>query len=289
MRILLLTILSLNICFAQDEPKKINPKDLVDKVNRADLEGDESVEINNLIPTLDMPTIEFEKKVENTANNKPKKVTKNPKISPRPKVKKEKPTKIESKKIVTSKRSMTSKMLKVNDTIVVNNDKVVIFRTAKSEIVKYPYKGQIPLGSFGLKKQNNVYIVTDPKRLREDIKLAESIKNTKPQESIAKTEKTTVDTIDNGIEYSEAQLASRKKVEEKYNNGKKIKKSIMLKNLRVNDMVYIIKELSLVIRKKKSTSGVYKYWLTESLDINNPSVEKIENNQYEIIRSYQAK
>ena len=75
-----------------------------------------------------------------------------------------------------------------------------------------------------------------------------------------------------------------KQVEEKYNNGRPIKKSITLKKLRVDDDIILMNNLQLVQRKNSFSTEKFNYWLSEKLDINSQIVEKISDDKYRVIK-----
>ena len=320
----LMTITMILICgqgFTQSDLDTFDKKDVIEKLDRSDLDmkTNEKVKLDDSILKFEIPKMELDvpikqkpsvkkiaviaKKAQPETNPtvaKPtvssekkevvevKEVTKNQSYN---EIAKEAKANNQKLKVVFAKRPILISQFKKNDKIVMTNDKTFVYRMLSPNIIQYKYFGKMPYASKGLRKNDeNSYYVVDKKLLIADSKITKNapIKPTQVIQPVAKpvakpiAEKQTssVVTTDTSSDIQE----KRKVIEEKYNNGKNIKKSIQLKNLHRNDEIYIVGDIQFVIRD--STSGNKKYWLTEKLDVNNTSVEEFGNNKYRIIRFY---
>jgi hypothetical protein len=279
---------------AQSEPEKIDTKDMVETVDRSDLENDTDTkdELNSMITTFEIPKIEFESK-ENPKKKPTKKKNSNKvkseKIIESTDEKKATVVKLKPKRksaVVIAKFPLTVSQFKRNDKIVLSKGKVYVYRLAKSNIVQYKYKGKLAMNSEGIKKNSeNSYYIIDRNKFIKDIKELKKNKTHKPKKK-KKEKEVKIEKREEDIGVTEEILLKRKKVEDRLNHGKTIKKSLLLKDLRKEDEVYLIGKIQLVIRKNKATSGVKKYWLLEKFDITNKSVIKVSKNKYKINRKY---
>lgn len=321
---IILTIAIIFTCFqgfSQNEPEKFNKKDLIEKMDRSDLEmkSEDEVEIDDAILKFEIPKIKFEKPVKKSQMIS-KKTTKTPKkaangVSSSRKPEKNspvnvKPIKEDKIKVVFAKRPILISQMNKNDKIVITKGKTYVYRLQKdNNIIQYKYNGIIPYESSGLRKNDETsYYVVNKKILIDDYKKLKSNSSrtkTKLRTNKPKTIKSTQSSVvtkpetkklsvkkDKNIDsqlITDALEKHRKIIEDKYNKGKRIKKSIKLKNLHQNDEVYIVGDLQFVSRVSSSSSAKKKYWLTEKLDINNKAVEKIGKNKYKIIRFYKVK
>jgi hypothetical protein len=164
-------------------------------------------------------------------------------------------------------------------------------------IIQYKYFGKLPFQSMGLSKNDeNSYYVIDKDLLLSDIKMLKSKQKPK-QNKKSKIKKPIKPIVDEQAKLEKNPVnrtppddlvTKRKAIEKKYNNGRIIKKSIHLKNLHINDKIYIIGDIEFVIRPIQSTNSKKKYWLDEKLDIENPALEKIGKNSYKVIKFYKT-
>ncbi len=305
--------------FAQSEPDTFNKKDLIEKMDRSDLDmkSGEGVKLDDSILKFEIPKIEFEtsvKKPQVTAKKTtkaPKKVVKTAPPSRKPKKNhpaKVKPVKKDKIKVVFAKRPILIGQINKNDKIVITKGKTYVYRMLKSNIIQYKYSGKIPFDSKGLRKNDETsYYVVDKKLLLDDYKKSRSnstMAKSKPNTNKPKVSKPNQSRVvakpvvkkplikkDKNIDpkvITDELAAQRKIIEDKYNNGKIIKKTIKLKNLHQNDEVYIVGGLQFVFRVSSSSSGKKKFWLLEKLDVTNKSVEEIGKNRYKIVRFYKT-
>lgn len=263
--------------FSQDdEPKAIDPKEMMDKLDRSDIsEDDDNTSVEGMVPDFEIPKIEFNNdvKVEEAKESKGSKDTKASKSE------ESRSTQSKTQKknrVLISNRAITKlSQLKNKDKIVAKDGKILIYRLSKNNIIQYKFKGDFPLDSAGLKKENdNSYYVVDKQLLNggdsASSKLAQSAANS-----------------DEKIEITDELMAARKAIEEKFNSGKEIKRSITLKGLQINDTVYVFEKVQLVTRRSTNIAGLRKYWLTEKLDPTNSSVKELSKNKYQIYKRYQ--
>jgi len=292
-----LLIVSTNICFAQSEPEQIKAKDLLEKIDRSDLEAADS-EIGKIeIPKMEMPKISIDKgkgKGHSKSINKPtkKKVVKSKVARPQNKAATAGKAKT---KVVISKRPIGLNQLKDNDKVVRHKGKTYIYRQKRNVITQYLFNGKLALNSKGLtSKDPNSYYITDKAQLLTDSRLSKKT-NSKSivKNKVASTQKpkvvevasqpetitSTKDTVKNQIK--------RKEIEEKYNRGDPITKNLKLKNLLIDDEIYVFGDLQLVTRRSRNIAGLRKYWLIEKLDINNVAVKNTARNKYQIVKRYQ--
>ncbi len=290
--ILLSSILATSFVFAQNEqPAELDAKDLMEEVNKPDFD-DSDIEINldEFIPKMEMPVLvpQMEAAAESrVATPKPKK-----QVEKKESVKKE-PVRKESNRIVNASTVLNIRQLKTNDLIRIEFSQIKVYRRVKGKIIKYKFRNGLDLSSQGLnKKDETTFYVKDTAALIRDTKSAKE--NKKKQVAVEKqateeaNEETKVEVVEtNSSSDDDTAIAKlRANIEEKLNNGKEIKNEILIKNLRSNDLLYIIGDLVLVTRKNKATSGLKKYWLTEEIDVENESLEKEANNRYKLLRKY---
>jgi len=301
----LITLLS-GMCLAQDEPETFNKKDLIETVDRSELEGsdDSSKSKSNVeIPKFEMPTIEFDEnvkpkkssvdttvKVKKTPSKpsviktgKSKPVVKAPvQAKPKPVVKASVPVKTKPvvKKVIES--ISISDIIK-NDKFVVSKDKISVFRFSNSKNNEYSFSGKLPINSQGLKasKNDSYYVINRFKLIQDFYNLNKSEK-----ETVIKPEKKATQKINPVVKLDAKVISTKKDLENKYNNGNSINKDIELSSLRIDDKIYIVNGLQLVLRQKPHSTAQYKYWLNEKLDINKKAVSKISENLYKIIEDY---
>ncbi len=308
--------------FAQPELDTFDKKDMIEKMDRADLdmESKDDVKIDDSILKFDIPKIEFDVPVKNpkrtvaNTTSKAKKVVKKPAVEAAPvatapvvttPAKKEKP------KVVFARRPISIGQMKKNDKIVLTNGVTYVYRLQKSNVIQFKFNGKIPFDSKGLRKNdetsyyivNKNSLVADYRKLRSSSKKPNNVPQVaavkKPSEvktpakapstKVSSTEAPTAINKDQKPDNQVLQVdvvEKRKAIEEKYNNGRSIKKSIKLRGLRENDEVFIVGGIQFVFRKISSNSVKKKYWLTEKLDIDNKAVKKTGNNKYKIIRFY---
>lgn len=270
-------IISTQLCGAESEPEAINAKDLMDKVDRSEISTeDSSPELDNTIPEFEIPKIEFEQ--TNTTKTKQTKNT----------VAKSTSTK---NNVVFAKRPIGLVQLLRNDKIVLSNAQTYVYRLSNKTITQYKLKDKVPVNSKGLKKSSkNSFYVVNVSLLKKDAKNLDNnnkpkvTKATKPKINTPKVELADKAPIQQKPDSDIA--AKRKLLEGKLNHGKSISKTIKLKSLQTNDEIVISGGVQLVIRKKKSTSGVKKYWLIEKLDLNNDAVVEKSKNVYKLIKPY---
>jgi len=311
--VLLISLSSIGL--SQSDPDTFDKNDIIEKVDRSELESSDeenSPDTNNIIPKFEMPEIEFdtgiivekksEKSVTKNTQKENKKGTKTTAV---------KKSNAKKPKVVFARRPISISQIKKNDKILVKDGKTFIYRLVKANIIRYKYFGKLPLDSSGLKAsgRNGYYVIDkvtfakDATALKEKLKkkipnrvaskpkqktknISANVSTSKPEIKNTNTEKiiskpeTTI--VSGDVE------SKRKIIEKRLNNGRTIKNNMLLSNLKVNDEVYFINSIQLVIRKKKSTSGTKKYWLIEKLDTNNRYVEKVANNRYKILAHYKA-
>ncbi len=302
--------------FTQSEPDAFNKKDLIEKMDRADLDmnSEEKVKIDDSILKFEIPKIEFAAPVKKSqasakkANTSTKKVVKEAttvtKKTNKTSSVKTSPVEKDKIKVSFAKRPILISQMKKNDKIVITKGKTYVYRMLKTSIIQYKYNGKIPFDSKGLRKNDETsYYIVDKKLLLEDYKKSRS--NTDKSKTKSKTKKPPRTSVprrtgpkktspkkDKKLDVqsiSDDVASKRKIIEDKYNNGKKIKKTIGLKNLHQNDEVYIVGDIQFVFRVSSSSSGKKKFWLIEKLDINNEAVQKIGKNKYKIIKFYKTK
>ena len=294
-----LLIISINVCYAQSEPEQIKAKDLLEKIDRSDLEGTDS-EIGKIeIPKMEIPQINIDK-----GNPKPiKKSTKNKVVKRGTRQRNTKSKTIAQSqdkvnvvekaktKVVISKRPLGLNQLKDNDKVVIHKGKTYIYRQKNNVITQYLFNGKLALSSKGLtNKGPDNYYITDKTQLLADsrstkkarsnkTKVKKIVSSQKPQAINKPVVKTSVeDTIKN--------KTKREEIEGKYNRGDPITKSLKLKNLLIDDEIYVFGDLQLVTRRSRNIAGLRKYWLVEKLDISNEAVKNIAKNKYQIVKRY---
>ena len=283
-----------SVAIAQSDVKKLDTKDLVDKVERPEIDQDTTIEIETEMAEFEIPTIDVENDVvkdtvvtkEKIKRKKTTSATKKPtrKVKTKKVVKKQTIKANNKRKLITSNRPLLLSKVKELDKIVFENSKRFILRKTKTKIIKYPYNNAIPVDSASLKvnADGSFYVINKAKFIADSKALKTN------NDGHSKIVKTTKNSQELDITVSSEDRLIRNSIEEKYNYGKKIKKEIVLKNLKTNDDVYIVKGVQFVFRKKKATSGINKYWLTEKMNTENSSVRKISKNKYKIIKAYQT-
>ncbi len=273
-------------CLAQSEPKAINTKDMIEKLDRSELETGHVEDNIDIMPEFEIPKIEFEA-------NQPKTVSK-PKMANKEKTA-AKSTTVSKSKVVISNKTIKLMQLNKNDKIVINKGKTYIYRLLKTKIIQYKYNEKLPLDSTGLRASgNNSYYVVNKIQLVKDAKKINSVakKSTKSKRTsnkrkrVASTSTKKPVAVDAYVVTADM-AAKRKEIEEKYNGGKPIKKNLKLKDLLINDDVYIFGDIQLIARRGKNVAGQRKYWLIEKLDTKNSSVKEIATNKYNINKRYQ--
>lgn len=293
----ILLISSIGIVCAQSEPEAVNTKDLNEKINRSDILTDDvnGSKMNNLMPTMEMPLIEFNEKPVVSKNTQTEKSVNKPveklatKVEPKSElVKTSKPKK---QSVVFAKRPISINQLYNNDKIVINKGKTYVYRQTKSNIMQYKFKGKLPLDSLGLKPSGaNSYYVINKGLVAKDAKSTpKKVSKTTKTKTVAKKKETVAKKVvkaDLNDAITSEVMSKRKLIENKHNNGKEITESIKLNNLRVNDKIYLIDGLQFVIRKSRNTSGVKKYWLIESINTNSRSLKKETEFKYKVIKYY---
>jgi len=329
---LILILTMSNLVSAQSEPKTIKAKDLMDKIDRSELESDTTnKDIDDIIPTLKMPKMNFNQGVEihnvdkhtkkiTTVDNKKTqeilKVKPVPVPAPVPKAKSVPKPKIKTAtktKVIISKKPISLEQLINNDKIVTSNGKTYIYRLKDSQITQYRILEKLPLKSQGLRtSEKNSFYIRDIKQLMADVKATKSAikpkrtkskSATKPKrtKSVRNTNKRNTNRRSKSIVTKKPKVksqtktavtitpevaAKRKSLEEKFNHGKAISKTMGLRKLQVNDEVIISGAVQIVIRRNKSTSGIKKYWLTEKINTSNKALVKKSKNHYKLIKIY---
>ncbi|VAW38133.1 hypothetical protein MNBD_GAMMA01-262 [hydrothermal vent metagenome] len=288
--------------YVQAEPKVVNTKAEVDKIDRSELEThNETLSLDNIVPKLEMPNIEFDGSIR-TRQNTTTSVPANKSTAKKEPTKKKPVKQKNKKKIVLARKSMLLNQLNKGDKILLSKGLTYVFRISRHNITQYLYKGKLAMDSSGLEpSKTNGYYIIDKDKLVADTKLLNSNKKaskvTRHQSSSKAKQLTKRKTITtNKLAKKPASnepniipvdiIAQRKKIEKEYNKGKAIKNSIRLKNLRANDKIHIIDNIQLVFRKNTSTSGVKKYWLTEKLNPDNKAIKLQSKNIYKVIKLY---
>jgi hypothetical protein len=312
---LLLTLLS-GSCLAQNEPDTFDKKDLIEKVDRSELESTNNATKDNVnidVPKFEMPKIEFDNKAKSAAKPVAKPAAKpaakpvaKPVVKPVAKSAAKPVAKPVAKQVAkpeenTRNNSRTNfdlektplttiKDLKKNDRIVISNGKTFVYRTTRLNVMKFLYLGKLPLDSRGLKSnKKDVYDVINKVRLSNDFDSMDSNSSqsnvVKPAKS--KVEKVSVKAKPKPVIKRESVVASKsatEEVEKKYNRGKSIKDNITLNDLKNGDEIILVNNLQLVLRNNSFSSDKYKYWLSEKLDTNSKYIEKISDNKYRVIK-----
>ena len=270
-------------CLAQSEPKAINTKDMIEKLDRSELETGHVEDNIDIMPEFEIPKIEFEA-------SHPKKVNK-PKGANKVKAA-AKPTTASKSKVVISNKTIKLMQLNKNDKIVFNKGKTYIYRLLKTKIIQYKYNEKLPLDSTGLRAsgKNSYYVVNKIQLVKDAKKLNSVAKKSKKPQRASNNRKSTASTkkpaaVDAYVVTADM-AAKRKEIEGKYNGGKPIKKNLKLKDLLINDDVYIFGDIQLVARRSKNVAGQRKYWLIEKLDTQNSSVKEVATNKYIINKRY---
>lgn len=300
MKKLALLILFSTSVYAQEEPETIKAKDLIE-VDKPEFENEDiDIVVDDFLGTMEIPMMDTS--LETTKKPKAKAVKK---TQPKIKATKDKPTvsseasKPKSKEIVISTTKLDINMLKKNDLIRKELAELNVYRRISGNITKFNFIGLIDMSSSGLEnKSETTFYVRNIAKLRTDTKKIkkEQLQAKRKEEKLrrqtindaqkrAKELETKPEAQFNVVSDS-TEISKRKEIEDKQNHGKKIKKEILLKNLQSNDMIYLFGDIQLVHRKNKSTSGTKKMWLTEPIDSNNPSLEKINSNQFKVTRKY---
>lgn len=326
-KILIILLLIMNFtCQAQSEPEAVRGKDLIEKIDRSEIEAndmDDSIELDTTVPKMELQKIEFVKpkpKPKTKAKAKAKATTKTPskpitevQAKPKPVVsKKESPKK---KKILISDRSLSLSNLKVKDKIVVNEGTTYVYRMVKSNTVQYKFAGKIPFDSKGLNIiDKNRYVVVDLGVLKADSKATKTknkktskkpvkkpvkqpVTNEKSKTVIAKN-KTTEPKKAAPKPVKPANVSSTDKIkrtfESKHNRGIEITETIDLADLLKNDIIHVSGDVKLVVRRNRNTYEMEYFWLIEKLDINknslrNTSFKALSDNRFKLTKDYEPK
>jgi hypothetical protein len=291
--ILLISIITSSFVFAQnDKPAELDSQDLIGEINKPEFEdADLNIDLDEFIPKMQMPVLAPQ--IEPVEKEAPKPNTASIAKVEDPKETQEatkEPKKKVAPKIENATTVLSMQQLKSNDLIRIEFSQIKVYRRVKGKIIKYKFRNGLDLNSSGLnKKDETTYYVKDTSILIRDTKKAkqekqELAKQNKQDEK--KNIQAKVIESNSESEDTELLLKLRTDIENQLNNGKKIKNELLIKNLRTNDMIYIIGDVLLVTRKNKATSGTKKFWLLEAIDIENSSLEKEANNRYKVIRKY---
>lgn len=280
--------------FQQTEPNGINKKDVVDEIDRSEIEKNESNEapqIDNMMPAFEMPDFKAnikgsDKTVRRTHSNrtisKPKKVVKKKKsVIEHKEVDKGTKSKTKeasitvnqkNKPIVVMRKTLKPKLLLLNDVFVIKNGKTIVLRSSRKYTYKYRFKTELPLNSKGIRfLKANHYLIVNKTQLLADINaenISDNLNIPNPN--------------DEGI--SEKIILKRQALAKKYNRGKEIKFSIAKSRLKPNDIVYDFGDVQMVVRKKSGHSSAKKYWLYPLIDRKSPALFKIGNSKYKVIK-----
>ncbi len=280
--------------------KKIDTKDLQEKAQRPEIEQNNEIKFDDSVTKFQMPKIEpqaittsedlelkktqkpSKPKVTKKSHHKPvkKRVVKH-KASTHSNTSTNKSTKKSKSKIVLANRPLLLSQIKEHDKIIIKDGKRNVYRRAKSKIIKYIYNNPVPVDSSSIKiNKDGSFYVTNKARFIADSK---ALKKAPKTQAIAQKSQASEELA---LNISGKDKQTRLEIEQKYNHGKTIKKEILLKNLRKNDEIYIVKGVQFVLRKKKSSSGMFKYWLIEKINESNAALQKIKNNKYKVTRAY---
>ncbi len=316
-----------NGAIAQSEPESVRGKELLEKMDRSEIEAtnmDDAIGLDEEIPKMEMPKLEF----KNNATKKPPEVKPAVKTPPvvqapvekapvvkepvakvsavkesdpesdknRPKVKVNSDDQ-KRNKILISNRRLSKNKLEINDEITKTKDYTYVYRLVRSDTVQYVFTGILPINAPGLKSLgNNRYVVIDPEQLDENVKKVVAankpvVEKAKPEPKKTETKKPEVKkviaTTKPAVTLSDVD-AIKKEFEKIHNKERKISKTITLNKILKNDVIHISGEVQLLIRRNTSYK-IEKYWLTEKLDINNPSIKDLSKNRYKVIKAYDSK
>ena len=311
LKVVILTVFSLTISAhawstQKTEPQVIDKKDVVDEVNRSEIEKNESSEapkIDNIIPAFEMPS--FKTNVKKSSN---KKSTTTKRMKPKPEIEKKQDKAVESassrivekkppprkvvetnKKIETKKTTVKPKkhnkrerkkstvvmkktlkvsQLLVNDTVSLVKNRLVVQRLKGKYIYQYRFKSSLPLDSKGLEKTDeNHYLVVDKQLLIADVEKHDKANNTEKNQEI-----------------SDEVLSKRKVLERKYNKGRQVSLVIPVTKLNKGDVIYVFGEVQMVTRNYTGRVSTKKYWLFPTIDVNNPALLKTRKGKYKVVK-----
>ena len=303
--ILLLLIINFS-CQAQSEPETVRGKDLLDKIDRSEIEANEIAEPIEL--ETEIPKLEFEKiELENPKENKPK-----AKVEKTAETKVSKPIETiepkqdvegvieaedtesqlsKNKTILISKRKLSISNLLVGDKVVNNDGLTYIYRTGKSDTVQYKFVGKIPYSSQGLKKiSNDRYelvnldtLISDTNNTSSSVEKVNSESQTIPVKTVDNEPKKGADESVKTSSVSRGVDDIKKEMQEKLNEGKEITKNIYLFGLLKNDIIHVSEDVQLVVRRNRNSYAIEHYWLTEKINPNSKSLKSLSDNQYKVL------
>lgn len=291
------------VSYSQIEPKDINPNDVMEKVDRSDIE---TVKKSNgrsdiAVPKFEMPKIEFStsiKSKEKTETNKINAVENKIKKSI-VKLETQVPKKSEIEIVIIEKPILLNEF-KINDKIVVLKGNIYIYRKFVNEIKQYTYLGKLDIKSKALTLiDSNSYYVKDltifirdskkynkPKVKKEIAKKHNNVRKRKRAKSKSQQLKInkSLAVAMKKTQFSETELLERKEIEKKFNNGNIIKKTINLIDLSNDDTLYILGNYQIVTRKISFSSNKNKFWLAEKPDLSEEMFKKLKENKYKIVK-----
>ena len=294
------------LCQAQTEPETVRGKDLLEKIDRSDIESNELVDpigLDTAMPALELEKIEFGKPNSNKTNTKVEKVEKvkivekTPEISPSKPTEKSEPIRVvedsnssKSKTILISKRKLSISNLELDDKVVNNDGLTYVYRSGKSDTVQYKFVGKMPYNSTGLKLiSENRYLVVDLGVLKSDSENPSAIKPIERNKVAAKVEpvKPVVAEVKPNTEEPAGSTnieAIKKEMEQKYNKGKEITKTIYLFGLKKNDIIHVSGDVQLIVRRNRNSFAIEQYWLLEKIDPNSKNLKALSANQYKVLK-----
>jgi|GEM_PF-1927294 len=283
----MIVISMIGTCFAQTEDKKpagVDKSDIIKKLDRSELQNDETEGLTNIITTFEIPEMGIinkpkvtKSKVENVkpiAKPEVESVVNSASKSPQVTIKEAEVEEVVVPKVVIVTNPITLNDLANNDKIVSINDNIYVYRLLGSVINQYQYDGELPLDSDALTVEGNDYYITDKDKLVSDALAKAQKSNTVAQEKTVNAKKTYVVTqkIRNQM----------KKVEGRMNSGFKIRSTIEIKELEKDDLIYLFDKVKLVIRNQED-SFKKKYWLMEEFNSNASFVEKLSKSKYRVL------
>jgi len=285
-------ILTINFtCLAQNEPETVRGKDLMEKIDRSEILDDEidgSLMLDEAIPKMEIEKIEFEKPAVKKSTVKKVMATETkPKSKP---VVENKET--NKKKILVSDRAISLNGLMVNDKLVINDDNTYVYRKVKTNTVQYRFTGKVPTNSKGLKLlSENRYIVENVDLLNADIvptkvDIVEKTPATPIPKTVSKPETKVVKASQNKPLSNTDKF--KKKLENEYTRGNEITETITKEELLKNDIVHVLGEVQLVIRRNRNSYEMEYFWLPELLKLNPKALKStpfraMSNNRFKVI------
>lgn len=317
-----LIILSLVInfpCHSQSEPEKLNGQDMIDKVDRSDIEAQplgDPIEFNTNLPKMKLEKIEFNKPDKDnkktkaqssntatkkldksvTANNVVKEVKESKATTNVERKIEDKPiettkTSVKKKTVLVSKRKVSISNLLINDVVVENEVATYIYRKVKSNTVQFKYIGKMPFYSLGLEVlASKKYKVVDLSTLKTDSKSSKdpyskrldavNVPEVKNTTQIKEANKISSENTENLINIDEL----KKEVEALLNKGNKITNTMETKNLIKRDIIHVTEAGDLLERKTRASVDSKFYWLTEKINTERASLKKVSNNKYKVIK-----